>query len=919
MPKLSFLRMCIILSALLAGSFLLAKSGMGQNAPAPSTSVKPSTWAVKRPFIRFYTDVTTWPRENPKGTPPIVNTLGGDFSFNTRVQSTFSKRPDAPSKLPSLSARLLGIETGVEKKYVPYFESQGLPEPLYGEYIQNASKMDKRWVIYWQPSLSGAVAEFKGNDCSPEEEKALRRSVSPVLYRGIGYNDAYLPKTANPPVEQYVRYVLAHELLHASQTECNMPHWREESLPDGYALQAAWLNDISEEMTKSLVKINLEGDLYGQREYYLPLDNDRLSIALWVRGKSRQIAKKSNTDLTDTRSYRTSSYIRYLLDSKSSQPFAHYMFTTGFGGMQTVLKQRRHNFYNQVKKYLSIEAPQHFAAFFTEYASYGYGRYTSFKDLNTEVDIRDDWLKKTFNCSDATTLNLTEKKTGTRDVIELKQVMGLSGQCIKVKWSGLESASVPLRLKLLTKTPQEAEALWLGQAYVSGVTHGKTPNNQAYCYQNLVKKTGGYGAPVINDRAISTPTNQCLFRPVARQKNYKYNEKMYTAMDFTTKFKIGKKTGEAIFILTNAAPYKEDLANFSPGKNIDVVVMAEYNRHKVKWRKRAHNQLDTAGAGPADIAMILANNSDVYFDGIRGSRDIKMGGDIDMSAGVEDLAEEGVVTTLTGDRFIANIIDSENQVVVMMASKNGEAMTIGTGDDNPYDHCGIKADIQVNQRTDHGYDLTYEADLISLPKLIQSGMGGDIDCAAVKAAVYDRVVLESFFPDGRRHIYGNTLTYEFPDNYDQHVDAALNKVGIADLGGLPLKSDLSTFMDGFSGPTMIGGGRGSFPGIDGDDSTNPDEDGGAGNKVDVQSNLCESEKLKELLTEMDALASSCDCTCDLVENMSSDFQRVMTESVMLGIENNACMDILSAKSAAANERLDKCLMQKCLPVLSTCR
>ena len=118
---------------------------------------------------------------------------------------------------------------------------------------------------------------------------------------------------------------------------------------------------------------------------------------------------------------------------------------------------------------------------------------------------------------------------------------------------------------------------------------------------------------------------------------------------------------------------------------------------------------------------------------------------------------------------------------------------------------------------------------------------------------------------------------------------------------------------------MIGGGRGSFPGIDGDDSTNPDEDGGAGNKVDVQSNLCESEKLKELLTEMDALASSCDCTCDLVENMSSDFQRVMTESVMLGIENNACMDILSAKSAAANERLDKCLMQKCLPVLSTCR
>ena len=922
-----------ISKALRVALLSMAVVGLTEAAkPAPTYAQAATDWQIEQPYIRFY-EKSPWIRSKQTGKPRLTKSLRGDYSIGDRYDSdtaldkTITQTNTAQNlslKTPgkaSLSSALLVNEVQFAKLYVPEFEQLGVPEPQYGEIIVNKKGNDRRWVFYAHPGLDAdTLAEQDGGKC---------KSPSNTTYSGVAVNPSTMFPLNDAVNSTLLRRTIAHELLHASQ-RCNQGEWLQEGVPEGYAAYVGWDKDLSEAVLKDAIKKSSdnENEFYHTRRYYLPLDLGTGQVWKWGQrlgvmqpggklipgsnvcsggavGLKCSAGAALNKDTFNYEAYMTGSYFRYMLENDSTRPLAH-----GLLGAPA----NRAKYYELVKEQLRRKVPEHLAAFYTEYASYGGGRYVHFNGLTKESDKRQKWLQDTFLCMSSTEITLDGTKAKSKGSVTLEDVMSLSGRCFTVKWKDIDPAT-HLTVQLLTQTEKQAKALTLGHAYVDGAAQNGPP--YPYCYQNVVGAKGGYGkarnSAKARGRAANSAVNKCLSKKSPVRK-VKHNGKPYYAVTFATKFKPGKKPGEAVFIVTNAAE------KYSDNEDFDVIALAQHPRVKIKWASTGNRHLDAGGAGEPDLWTIVGNSSDVYFnDATRTTRDIKIDG-LDKSSMLADLAKmenKGAMTVVGGNDYMLQIVDSDEGVVAMIASLQGMQMALGHKDMDSglFGDCNLKSDITVNQRDESGLDISYKAEIVDMQKLmsIMMSAGAEPDCNEVRKAIYDEVDIEAFFPDGEMHLYTSNIQNNYPEGYDEAIDEALTDFGVADLGGLPLRSDLQTFLQGMPGAVSPGGPNAGPPsaGDPGKSSSSGSGGGGSGSSGAI----CTSADVLDVIEQLQGVANPCECSCETVNALGGLSGIFMSPAASQG----PCAEPLVSEFQSASERVNQCITETCAGNLPVCR
>ena len=899
--------------AILACAVLVA--GLPESAQSQSTP-----WPVKRPYIRFY-DTSPWILPVPSAPGPLVRRLGdGGFRIDSRYDSatalagTFVGPELAPPPPAEFSTVLSIQEELVARTYVSRFEQWGLAAPEYGEIITDGR--EERFVFYAHPGLDDATAaEYGGGSCTAPRGTTIA---------GVAVNPGQLGNIDNPVVAFELRSTLAHELLHGSQAtmdRCSQAEWIQEGGPEGYAMHAAWLGDIDEPLLRQLVQHDKQP--YQRRKYYLPLDLQGMDIQdLGARGgldgATPQTFKEIMSD-NDYEAYATGSYFRYLLEAQPSGSLARALF---YSNPKIDNSTRdRSEYYALVKEHLGIDAPRHLAMFFTEYASYGGGRYKIFpaRDGNLattaqrEEEIRNSWLAGTFNCAAEPDVVIDGSRATAKRSVVIPNMMPLAGRCLRVAWSGVEP-SVNLTVQVLVENDVQANSIWLGQAYVDGASHNKPPH--PYCYQNVTGGGGSYGEPILNDRATAAPVDACVHRKPAI-RNVTLDGKTYRAATFTTKFKIGAEPGEAVFIITNAAE------NGADSRIFDATALVSHDRVKAAWQKSSGTGFDGAAAadGPADIWKMAGNSTDVWFNAAtQASRDVLIDG-ADARGMVDKLAKlegRGALTFVGGSAYMMQVADTDDGVAAVLMSLDGRHLMVG-GDDidfAPADECGLANRVDVRQRDDEGLEVAFTADVLDMPKFTMSAMAGGMDCDKVRAAIHDRVAIDAYFPDGSLHLYDSNIERTFPNGYDESVEESLTPIGVADLGGLPRRIDQPTFLDGFLGTALLSGPPSPTNGAP--PSGGPSAPGAPSGGAAVSATGCTSPESATVIAALDAIAVPCECSCGLVRSLPAELQNAATKAVPLISASPECADDVSASMARASERMQQCLMDTCRALIGKC-
>ena len=913
MLRLTHAGLCALLSVLLCGAFLTAQA---QETPPPNFK-----WPVAQPYLVFYDDPPT-PLRSPAAATLIDSANPDGFKTSTRYSSptalaTTYKRAglSAHPQPADFSVKLLSQEKLVAELYVPRFEYRQLLAPNYGVYLSDDQE-DIRFKLFADTRLGDdTYGEYSDRKClAPRDENLTTIAVNPKLIGDLG----------NVAEQFSFRTMMAHELLHGSQSAaeglCKQKPWTREGGAEGYVADASWRSDLTADFVKRLAEAG-GAPYHGLRKYFLPLDLDdrdiiRFAEAGGVKGLGA-LSKDAVLEDEDTQEYATGSYFEYLLAAEPSGTLARTLFYEKGDDRKAL--------YALIQDRLKQEFPEHLAKFYTEYASWGAGRYKYISateegkrvvlKANDEADenkFRNAWLRETFACDPSTTIELTENKKSARSSVLLKNVAPLSGRCFRVKWKNVPTAT-NFKIQLLVHTDAQAEALTLGHAYLSGATINGS--RYKYCYQNVTEGGGTYGEPIENRRAFDKPVDTCLFR-VSSIENVEYAGEKYRALTFATKFAAGKSAGEAVFIVTNAARVAKDNAMF------DVRALVSQNR--VTLTMDSGRTFNGADGSQAQLWDMVANHRDFYAGGVvKLSRDVKID-TTDVKNAIASLPNfdgDAAITVLSTGDFTFNIADSKDGVVATLMSSDARLVSVGgaTGGRELIEKCGLVNDLKVKARSTSGLELTYVADMVDLYKLVSGLMRSreDIDCAAVRAAVVDRATVEAYLPDGRMHLYDADIGRVFPEGYDDAVAKSLSPLGIADNGGLPRRKDLSTFLAGMPGSLPIGGPSPSTGGFGGPGGS-PGVASATPGLQTVADGQCATPETSSLIAKLNAIANPCDCACASLERDRTLYQEAMMNSMTALSGSEACIDAASEAMSSAGERMQACMTGTCRSALSGC-
>ena len=876
-----------------------------------------TSWSVRRPYIEFF-DQSPHSIPSPKQVTGASEANG--FDLMTRYQSptalaeAFHQTGITNVPPPAdLSTWLSQQEAAVETKYIPLLEQWGHLEPGYDEISGPAD--DQRFIMFAYPPLG---TEFDG-EYNPPSCYRPRNGTRAT----IGISPTTMSRLNDPYSAFRLREVLTHELLHGSQETaglCLRAKWITEGGADGYAMQASWLADMNDEKVRLNVARTIE--LYQPRRYYLPLDLDYKDLGKFAAGGGLNggaaVSEASLFDQKEIQDYFTGSYFRYLLDAQPSGAMAYELFYS--------TSMDRPKLYELIKKHFGIDAPQHFAAFFTEFASYGGGRYKHFTDKNAEsgvssittaeTTIRRDWLGETFGCREDPEIQLDGSAASARSIVDIPNFAPLSGRCLRVTWKDIKPA-VNLSVQVLVNTRVQADAIWLGQSYVNGASHNQPEYD--YCYQNVTNGGGTYGEPISNDRGSAAAVDACLFRKSEIRENVTLNGKNYFAVTFTTKYKLGTEAGEADFIVTNAAPKAKDNEVF------DAQVLVQKVTGKIAWTKTGDHALDRVTASDSgddkDIWTMVGNKTDVYFNpSTKASRDLKMqGADASqMLAALADMEEDGTSTIIGGDGFMLQIGDSKEGTTAMLLSMDGRYMAVGGRDDDGFEFatdCGLKNDLKVIRHDNEGMEFTYQADVMDMSAMMSAALSGrEPTCDDIRNAIYDRISIDMILPDGQLHTYDGSIRRSFPAGYDEAVDASLTANGLADLGGLPRRVDQPTFLDGMNGapPSDM-----TFPPVPSDDSSDdpPLDSGWPGVPSGVS---CSTPDIDAATQQLKSIAQQCTCTCAALDKADDLMESIMERVGPTLGQNAACAQPLLMELSSTVQRVQVCRLNTCRSMAGKC-
>lgn len=888
--------------------------------PTPSAA-EPTRWPDKRLYVVVQEGLpypiarTPAPAWNLALETPAFE-VNSRFQPPQRMKALFEALGLAsPPSLAALSTLLSGQESIIERNLIPQLERWGVPAPLYETFVTAGN--ERRLLIFADDQLEPAdvYAEY-GTDCAPDAAPRFAQAAIAIKR---------LPTLDTPERLFNFRLSLTHELLHGSQKaggRCSQAEWVREGGPQGFAMQAIWKTGMTE---KLVAAINETNDNFAlRRSYAQPLDldvGDRLRLVKANETSAADAAAREAALAAQARrdAYGTGSFFQYLLEATDSPDMALDLFLQSGNSRQALYDLLERGFTAGAEH--PVSAAEAIAAFFTEYASWGGGRYKvgaaenpdgSYRLLSAsvagdETRIRNQWLTQTFECSEQPDVTMTANRATADATVLLRDVMPLSGRCLKVAWRGIASP-VRLQIQLLVATDAQASSLILGDAYVQGAALNAPP--YAYCYQNLTDGGGSFGEPIENRRGHDAAVDKCLHR-VTPFESVTLDGVSYRAATFETKFHVGKAAGEAVFIITNAAPKAGD------NKRFDVRARVMRMDPRFTWKSGTrYDEGEESG-----IWSITGNHGDAQFGAaVHASRDLRPD-DEKLRSGLANLArlgEDGATTFLgVGEHFL-QLIDNDEGLTAVLMSADGNRIAVGGagGSLRNVRECGLTNQMTVQRRDAAGLTFGYDADILDLPTLMQAvaaSPGGD-QCTAVRQAVVDRVTADIHLPDGRMHIAGGDIRRVYPEGYDKAVRASLNSMGVADNGGLPLRRQQSTFLTG-----MPGSAPGYSPPVDLPDLPKASRRGSAAPEpAEAEATVCRAGNVIELIQRLDGIANPCNCSCAGIRGDRTALQAGMQAAMGAMTGDNACTTKLGEAMGKASERIQACLLGACSAMLGRC-
>lgn len=691
--------------------------------------------------------------------------------------------------------RLAGLEKHIETIYLPWMQNYGMPEPLIYPSIKQDSAEARKWALYVGTEVKSAgLYDVKCSSSLPSEQK----------YPFLAFNKKLVTQKKFGSFEEAEgALITSHEIVHAimfnDERHCFAPFWVREGVADALALHIFFTKEPSEITDHDPILFN-KNAYYGLRGYTYPLDlgPDAKSVIA-----SKLVEGVSIEDTLEFSQYASSSFFRYMMEgTKESQivnDFAHVTSRSNLSNqwLKEVSYANRPIYYNIIRdrfRQEEINLGSVLAGFYTEYGSYGFGRYKKLPIGKAgEQDLRRFWLDYAFGCKPKDDISFAAGQKQAYAKIPIKKIYQMAGRCVVVKWEKLENVA-PLTFKFSVDTLEKAKALRLGVSFVEGAPSAYPAGEKnTYCYAALTGGGGKNGLPVINNRMLKPYTDKCLLLPkiFRNKKTDKYD------VIFATKFMAGQEAGSAEFVLTNA-PAKMASA---PKKAEDRVTTFKgwVSLTSVKGLK-----LSKENTIQPKTVLITNNAFDVYYNhaigmvgdyrGAPGSGQANGGSgkmQIDSGATGRELSTSSII----GDDFTVLFSeDKESNLIAVVSSVDGKYFGFSEPDD-----CYKDNGVEIIFEEEVGLAYRLKVAMLDFSKLLSIAMAEpDLeDCELKNRAKWRDVELDVFLPHGGMHRVADAEAMEpllVPER--ELVLSLQDQPFLPDLGGLPIAPPFSSGANG---------------------------------------------------------------------------------------------------------------------------